>query len=111
MTLKGQSFTVNGTKATMEGRFIYSSSGELTLTQSDEFADVEPSEIEGLPRHWHLSATTKQASSHRIAALLVPSKKGAPQYVSCFMDDQDHGIHLYFTDQGVTRKVEIPKAY
>jgi hypothetical protein len=111
MTLKGQSFKLEGAKAGLEGRFIYSSSGDLSLRQTNEFQDVDPSEIEGLAKHWHLNATTRNATSHRLATLLVPFKQGTSKYVSCFMDDQDHGIHIYFTDQGITRKVEIPKAY
>lgn len=111
MKLKGQSFHVSGAKAELEGRFVYSSSGDLALTQAEGFADAEPSEIEGLPLHWHLQATTREARSHRLATLLVPMKKGESKYVSYFMDDQDHGVHLYFTDRGITKKVEVGKAY
>lgn len=111
MKLSGQSFRVVGEKAEMEGRFVYSSSGDLELSQTDEFTGVEPSEYEGLDRQWHLTASTKAARSHRIATLLVPMKKGDTKYVSYFMDDQDHGVHLYCTDNGVTHKVMIGKAY
>ncbi|WP_179223788.1 DUF4962 domain-containing protein [Paenibacillus tyrfis] len=111
MKLSRQSFQVQGRKADMDGRFVYCSSGELELTQHNEFADVDPSEYEGLPVHWHLKAATKEARSHRLVTLLVPVKHGAPKYVSHFLDDQDHGVHLYFTEDGVTRKVEVPKAY
>ncbi|TVY06745.1 DUF4962 domain-containing protein [Paenibacillus cremeus] len=111
MNLNGQAFKVQGTKADMDGRFVYCSSGELELMQVNGFPDVDPSEYEGLPTHWHLKATTKAARSHRIATLLVPIKKGEPKYVSFFLDDQDHGVHIYFTEDGVTRKVEVPKAY
>lgn len=111
MTLKGQTFTVNGRKAELDGLFVYSSSGDVSLSQSDTFTGVDYSEIEGLPNHWHLTASTREARSHRLATLLVPRKKGESKYVSYFMDDQDHGVHLYLTDKGVTQKVEIPKAY
>ncbi|QJD83864.1 DUF4962 domain-containing protein [Cohnella herbarum] len=112
MRLKGQSFRVVGAKAEMEGRFVYCSSGDLELSQHDRFTDVEPSEVEGLASHWHLSAETGLATSHRIVTLLVPMKKDANQYVSYFIDDQDHGIHLYFTDaNGSTRMVAVSKAY
>ncbi|MBD2862658.1 DUF4962 domain-containing protein [Paenibacillus oceani] len=111
MTIKGQSFRVNGEKAELAGRFAYCSSGELELSQHNEFTDVDPSEIEGLPLHWHLTASTRKASSHRIAALLVPIKKGDAKYVSFFMDDQDHGVHLYFTEDGRTQRIEIAKSY
>ncbi|MCZ8511356.1 DUF4962 domain-containing protein [Paenibacillus filicis] len=111
MQLGAQSFKVQGKKADMDGRFVYSSSGELMLSQHHEFTDVDPAEIEGLPVHWHLKAASKPARGHRIATLLVPIKKGEPQYVSFFMDDQGHGIDLYFTEDGDTQKVEVPKAY
>ncbi|CAG7622227.1 DUF4962 domain-containing protein [Paenibacillus allorhizosphaerae] len=111
MNLNGQSFKVQGTKADMDGRFVYCSSGELTLSQHNEFTDVDLSEIEGLPIHWHLKATTGVARNHRIATLLVPVKKGEPKYVSFFMDDQGHGVNIYFTLDGTTRKVDVPNAY
>ncbi|WP_445933606.1 DUF4962 domain-containing protein [Paenibacillus doosanensis] len=111
MKLGAQSFLMRGTKADLDGRFVYCSSGDMRLTQSDEFPDVDPAEIEGLAKQWHLQASTPAARSHRIAALLVPLRKGEPKYVSYFMDDQDHGVHLYFTEDGVTHKVEVSKAY
>nr|WP_275983866.1 DUF4962 domain-containing protein [Paenibacillus hamazuiensis] len=111
MNLEGQTFRVEGQKADMDGRFVYCSSGDLALSQTDEFADADPGEIEGLPREWHLTASAREARSHRIATLLVPIRKGDSKYVSFFLDDQDHGVHIYFTENGVTRKVEVPKAY
>jgi hypothetical protein len=112
MDIKGQSFHVNGRKALMEGRFIFSSSGDLTLTQSNEFEGVDPNEIEGLHNHWHLKASTSSAASHRIATLLVPKRLSeSNKYVSYFMDDQGFSYNLYLTDNGVTNKIEISKAY
>ncbi|AJY75802.1 DUF4962 domain-containing protein [Paenibacillus beijingensis] len=112
MTLKGQSFRVNGVKAELEGRFVYNSSGDLALSQHDRFTDVDPAETEGLASQWHLHAATKPAASHRLVSLLVPMKKGERKYVSYFLDDQDHGVHIYFTnEQGITQKVEVQKAY
>jgi len=111
MKLNGQTFKVQGRKADMDGRFVYCSSGELSLTQQQSFTDIDLSEIEGLPPHWHLKATTKPARSHRIATLLVPVKHGEPRYVSYFMDDQGFDTHIYFTENGITHRVEVPKAY
>lgn len=111
MVLDNQSFRINGEKADMQGRFVYVSSGEMQLTQDDRFLDVDPSEIEGLSKEWHLTATTPKAASHRIVTLLVPMKRDDARYVSYFMDDQDHGVHVYFTDQGITQRVVVPKAY
>lgn len=85
----------------MEGRFVYSSSGDMALSQNDQFTDVDPKEWEGLPGHWHLTASTQEAISHRIVTLLIPQKSGSRDYVSYFMDDQDHGVHVYFTNQGL----------
>ncbi|WNQ09900.1 DUF4962 domain-containing protein [Paenibacillus aurantius] len=111
MKLGRQAFAVRGEKADMDVRFVYCSSGELQLSQSDTFEGVDPEELEGLGNHWHLKAVTREAAGHRIVTLLVPMKKSAPKYVSHFMDDQDHGVHLYFTEEGETHKVEVPKVY
>jgi hypothetical protein len=111
MKLSKQTFKVSGEKADMLGQFVYSSSGELTLSQHDQFIDVDASEIEGLANQWHLHAKSKAAKSHRLVTLLAPMKKGENKYVSYFMDDQDHGVHIYFTDQGLTQKIEVQKAY
>ncbi|MFF2482265.1 DUF4962 domain-containing protein [Paenibacillus sp. NPDC058071] len=112
MELKEQTFRVNGQKADMSGRFVYCSSGKLSLSQHDQFTDVDPTELEGLDNQWHLHAATNAAKHHRIATLLVPMKKGEDKYVSYFMDDQDFGVHLYFTnEQGITQKIEIAKSY
>ncbi|MFE5319744.1 DUF4962 domain-containing protein [Paenibacillus sp. NPDC056579] len=112
MKLGNQSFQVQGRKADMDGRFVYCSSGDMQLSQTDEFADVDPAEMEGLDRQWHLTAKTSEARSHRIATLLVPLRKGQPKYVSYFMDDQgQNGVHLYFTEDGKTTMVEVAKAF
>ena len=111
MEINDQVFKIAGDKADLEGRFIYSSSGDLDLDQNNEYKDVDPSEVEGLPREWHLQATTKKAKGHRIVTLLTPNRKGEKKYVSYFMDDQDHGVHLYLTENGKTFRVEVAKAY
>ncbi|MEK4118292.1 DUF4962 domain-containing protein [Paenibacillus sp. FSL W8-0919] len=112
MKLSGQTFRVAGIKAEMEGRFVYSSSGDLTLSQHNQFTGVDPEEIKELDPQWHMHAETNVARSHRIVTLLVPMKKDENKYVSYFLDDQDHGVHLYFTNEdGKTRSVVVPKAY
>lgn len=111
MKLSNQAFKVIGEKADMMGRFIYSSSGDVALSQHDQFIDVDPEELHGLANQWHLQASTKEALSHRIVTLLVPMKKGENKYVSYFLDDQDHGVHIYLTDQGLTHKIDVQKAY
>ena len=112
LELSGQAFRIQGERAELDGRFVYCSSGELTLSQHESFEGVDAGELDGLDRHWHLRAVTSQRVSHRIATLLVPMKLDQKRYVSYFMDDQDHGVHLYFTDeQGVTEQIEVPKVY
>lgn len=111
LELGRQMFKLRGERADLLGQYVYCSSGELTLSQDDRFTDVDPAEVEGLPGEWHLSAHTPIARSHRLVTLLVPMKKGENKYVSHFMDDQDHGVHLYFTDEGKTQRVEVQKAY
>lgn len=111
MEIGRQSFTVRGEKADMLGQFVYCSSGELSLSQDNRFIDVDPQEIKGLPGEWHLTATTPKASSHRLVVLLLPMKKGEQKNVAHFLDDQDHGLHFYFTDQGKTQRIEVQKAY
>ncbi|WP_025027570.1 DUF4962 domain-containing protein [Caldalkalibacillus mannanilyticus] len=111
MKVKGQTFRVQGEKADLEGRFLYSSAGDLSLIQKNDYPGVDIAEIEGLPHHWRLEAKTPKAKSHRLVTLLVPAKKNNHKYVSYFMDDQDHGISLYFTENGQTFRVEVSKAY
>ncbi|WP_189032251.1 DUF4962 domain-containing protein [Paenibacillus albidus] len=111
LRIKGQTFRINGTKAGLDGSFIYSSSGELALSSTDKFEGVDPAEYDGLPKHYHLTAETRQAVSHRIVTLLVPYRMEQPKYVPYFIDDQDHGLHLYFTEAGITQKIEVNKAY
>jgi hypothetical protein len=111
MRLGRQRFRAAGEKAEMLGEFVYCSSGDLTLTQHDQFTDVDPEEFAGLPAQWHLEARTPKALGHRIVTLLVPMKKGEERFVSHFVDDQDHGVHIYFTDQGRTTRISVDKAY
>lgn len=109
--LKHQAFLIKGEKASLEGRFIYSSSGELEIEKHNNFPNVDLSELEGNPIHWRVQAQTKKAARHRIVTLLEPMKNIQPKYVSYFMDDQDHGLQFYFTEDGKTFRVEVPKSY
>ncbi|WP_273128455.1 DUF4962 domain-containing protein [Bacillus weihaiensis] len=111
MDIKDQSFKIAGEKADLQGQFVYSSSGDLFLDQTDQFNDVDPEEVEGLPNEWHLNAVTKKSNRHRIVTLLTPNRKDEQKYVSYFMDDQDHGVNIYFTEDGKTTCVEVKKAY
>jgi hypothetical protein len=109
--LKHQSFTVAGENAILEGRFVYCSSGELNLEKHHDFPGVDLKEIGDDPIHYRVQAKTKKSTRHRIVTLLQPMKKQQPKYVSYFMDDQDHGLQFYFTEDGRTFRVEVPKVY
>lgn len=112
MEVSEQAFRVNGLKADMDVRFVYSSSGLLSLRQHHDFKDVAADELVGLDDQWHMHASTRESASHRLVSLLVPMKKGESKYVSYFLDDQDHGVHVYFTnEEGKTQKIEVEKAY
>ncbi|GAB2720135.1 DUF4962 domain-containing protein [Paenibacillus thermoaerophilus] len=110
--LRPNRFRIAGARAVLDGQFVYVSSGEMELSQTDEFAGVDPAEIEGLPAQWHLRATTRPAASHRIVSLLAPMPANEPSYVSARVDDQGHAaVQLYFTRNGITRHLEVAKAY
>ncbi|MBS4208862.1 DUF4962 domain-containing protein [Bacillus sp. FJAT-50079] len=109
--VKHQGFVIEGEKASLEGKFIYSSSGEMQLDRHQDFPEVDLSEIGDLPIPWRIQAQTKAVKRHRIVTLLQPMKKTQPKYVSHFIDDQDHGLQCYFTEDGNTFRVEVPKAY
>lgn len=111
MDLKNQSFMINGEKAKLQGDFVYCSSGELKLEQYNNFPDVDLSEIEGKPIHWRLQAKTNLAKHHQIVTLLQPMKKQEPKYITYFMDDQGFMKQFYFTEDGKTFQMEIPKFF
>ncbi|WP_371069036.1 DUF4962 domain-containing protein [Sediminibacillus sp. JSM 1682029] len=111
MELSHQSFVVKGKSAALEGRFIHCSSGELTLNQYNDFPGVDLDELEGNPVHWRLHAKTRPASEHRIVTLLHPMKKMEPAYVSYFIDDQGFSQQFYFTKDGKTFRLELPKEF
>ncbi|HEX7057940.1 MAG TPA: DUF4962 domain-containing protein [Bacilli bacterium] len=100
--LEGQRFYLEGEKADLYGKFVYCSSGKLSLSQHDEFVGVDPAEIEGLPKQWHLIASTNKAVKHQLVTLLVPARKGERHSVSYFVDDQGFGANVYFSEQDRT---------
>jgi hypothetical protein len=106
-TVRGQGFTVAGERADLSVQFVFSSSGDLTLNYHNQFTEVDPAEVQGLPCHYHVNATTQAHKQHRIVTVLHPRKKGDNSYVSFFMDDQGHGLHLYFTHNGSTRRIPL----
>lgn len=105
--LSVNSFSLNGGKAQLDGRFVYVSSGIDRLSQTDEFEGVDLKEIDGLKKQWHMTMKTGKAGSHVIITLLVPSKKGEKQMVSSIKDDQGHDIFFYFSHDGQTFSLRI----
>ncbi len=104
------SFRNHGEKAGFYGQVVWSEAGKPVISQSTSFPDVDPSEIEGLPVHTHLTAHYPASTRHRIATLLVPYKLDAPKRIFNFMDDQGYDADLYFTDaEENTFKVVLKK--
>ena len=112
MALGDTTFRYTGEKAGFYGQFLWSEAGVPAITQETGFADVDPSEIEGLPVSTRLKATFPKAIRHRIATLLVPYQLSAPRRIFSFLDDQGYDCDLYFTDDADRSfKVVVPKTF
>ena len=92
------SFRNTGDKAGFYGQVVWSEAGKPLISQDTGFADVDPTDYEGLPVSTVLKAHYPAATRHRIATLLVPYKLDAPKRIFNFMDDQGYDADLYFTD-------------
>ncbi|MEK3883290.1 DUF4962 domain-containing protein [Paenibacillus sp. PL2-23] len=110
MELNGQTFRAVKEKAELLGRFVYCSSGELELSQTNQYENVDMDEIEGLPEEWHLHAVSGAAMSHRLVTLLVPMKRAEEKSVTCEVEDGDEVVRLWFTYEGNTRAIEVRKS-
>lgn len=112
MQLGADTFRYTGDKAAFYGQFLYSAVGAPVLEQEQGYSGVDASEIEGLPRHWHMTARFPKAKRHRIATLLVPYPTSSPQRIFHFLDDQGYETDLYFTDaEEQSFKIVIPKSF
>ncbi|MHA6325984.1 DUF4962 domain-containing protein [Roseivivax sp. CAU 1753] len=96
--LGNTSFRNTGEKAGFYGQVVWSEAGKPTMTQTTGFADVDPSEYEGLPVSTCLTAQYPASTRHRIATLLVPYRLDDPKRIFHFLDDQGYDADLYFTD-------------
>jgi len=67
-------FSYSGEKADM--RVTFANGGNMAITQTDEFADVNEKETEGLAKQWHIKATTGKALSHKLVTLIEIGKAG-----------------------------------
>ena len=92
------SFRNTGEKAGFYGQVVWSEAGKPQISQETGYADVNPTDYEGLPVSTVLKAHYPAATRHRIATLLVPYKLDAPKRIFNFMDDQGYDADLYFTD-------------
>lgn len=101
-------FSIQRSKASLDGKVVYCSSQMESFTQTNEFEGVDEKEIEGLEPQWHLTMKTKKAKNHVIVSLLVPSKMELPsrdeerKIVSAIKDDQGHDVFIYFSHEGNT---------
>jgi len=112
LELGGDSFRYTGDRAGFYGQFVYSSSGRPELSQEEGFSGVDPAEIEGLSKSWHLKAHFPRANAHIIATLLVPYPKSTPKRLFQFIDDQGYTANLYITDSDDRQfKIVIPKTF
>ena len=108
--LAKSSFRNTAEKAGFYGEILWSESGPACISQETSFADVDMSEIEGLPVSTCLNAKFQKAERHRIVTLLVPYPKDDPKRIFHFIDDQGYDADLYFTDaEENTFKVVIKK--
>lgn len=99
MELGDSSFRVTGDQAGLSGQFVLGTAGSPALTQVEGYPGVDDHEIEGLHKHWHLTADFPEADRHAIVTLLVPYRREAPKRVFHFVDDQGFAFNIYFTDE------------
>jgi hypothetical protein len=112
MEIGGQTFRLTGKQAGLYGHFVFSSAGKPVLHQQQGFPDVDPAEIEGLPRQWYLAAETPAARQHNLVTLLVPYAIDEPMRVLHFIDDQGFSTDLYFVDEDDREfSVVLPKEF
>lgn len=72
---------IRGQKAGMLALF----GADVTMTQSDVFDGVDPSEYEGLPTQYHLCATTRKAAcEHTFVSVIYPYALGTERPLSLY---------------------------
>ena len=108
LTSSGSTFRLTGARAGLTGQFVYSSAGAPEVRVIEGFPGVTPSEIQGLALHRHVSAETPPDKRHSLVTLLVPYALDAPSRVLHFIDDQGHGVHVYFvSEDGTEYKIDL----
>lgn len=112
MDLGESTFRYTGERAGFYGQFLWSEAGAPSVSQTTEFTDVDPNEIQDLPISTYLSARFPSAVRHRIATLLVPYSLKERRRIYSFLDDQGYDCDLYFTDaDDQTFKIVVPKTF
>jgi len=100
-------FTISGLQAELEGQFVYCSSGSLQLSLTDQYIDVDPAELEGAGKQWHMTALTAPAASHRIITLLVPKRKGQLSSVTASIVEKEQAIEVRVSCGGHTELITV----
>jgi Heparinase II/III-like protein len=99
LTSGGQTFRLTGKRAGLYGQFVYCTAGQPTVRAVEGFPGIDETEITGLARHRHIAAETPPARRISLVTLLVPYPLSAPRRILHFIDDQGHGVSLYFVDE------------
>lgn len=108
LTSSGTTFRLQGERAGLTGQFVYSSAGAPEVNVIEGFPGVALAEIKGLELHRHVAAVTPASRTHRLVTLLVPYVLSEPGRVLHFIDDQGHGVHVYFVDEdGAEYKIDL----
>lgn len=105
--IRGENFYIRRQKAELEGRLVYCSSGVETISQTDGFEGVDPAELEGLEKQYHLDVRTRKAARHKFVTLLIPQKPGWEKLVNVIKDDQGMDIYFYFDCDGASFSLKI----
>ena len=108
LTCSGSTFRLTGERAGLTGQFVYSSAGAPVVQMIEGFPGVNPSEVKDLALHRHVAAETPADRKHSLVTLLVPYALSDPRRVLHFIDDQGHGVHVYFVDEdGAEYKIDL----
>jgi Heparinase II/III-like protein len=106
------SFRHEGERGGVTGEFVFCSSGPVSLSTAEGFDDVDLAEIKGLPLHHRVIGSTPRARAHTLVTLLTPYRKGRIERLHHFIDDQGHGVDLYFQDAlDRSYSVRLPKRF
>ena len=95
----GQTFRLTGQRAGLYGQFVTCTAGQPTVRVVEGFPGIDDAEITGLARHRHIAAETQPDRRISLVTLLVPYPLAEPRRILHFIDDQGHGVSVYFVDE------------